>query len=104
MSATIKKNVFLKMRKLLDNPENWCKSSFAQDKHKTNCTANDPDAYAFCLLGALFKTCDMRIDIANIHVFLTKHTKGGSVMAFNDNYRTTHKDIINFLDKMIEIS
>jgi hypothetical protein len=52
------KQTLIKARALIQKPENWCKFYFACDKQKNPVLLTSPDAYSFCLVGALYKAAD----------------------------------------------
>ena len=68
---------------------------------------NDPKAECYCLSGAVRKVTPHKFaELAIFIVYelawhLPKQFK--SVVEFNDSFQTDHKDVLNYLDKVIAI-
>jgi hypothetical protein len=98
-----------KVKELLSVPERWTKGAFARVVDGRGVFYNNPKACSFCLLGGICKT-DPNLEsrggeTSKAWHFLTmycRRKKSMDVPNFNDHERTTHADILSFLDEAIE--
>lgn len=94
------KDVLCEARRLIENPDRWvgkCRMAEAVDGREVG--PNHPDAYRFCLIGALKRASlnEVEYDVAR-HVvgeLLGDHLIG----VWNDNH--THAEVIGLLDQAI---
>lgn len=110
---------FRDMRTLLDKPEAWTKNSLARDEAGDGVYATYECAVSWCLIGAALKVMgNARCTLLDeVHVFdlMEQHIpqvdktrrdpyQTDKVVLFNNHPDTTHQDIIDLLDKMIEVT
>lgn len=109
-----------KVRELLSDPNKWLKGRLANNDKGVGVDPNSPDATCFCLLGATYKvtgfygypTCNAAASNQYARVVdrlcdaVRKHhpSYGTSAMGFNDSQGTSHADVLNLIDKAIELS
>ena len=94
---------------ILDSPEKWTKKTSARDINDEHININDPNAYKFCILGAMeiaskivnppAKTYVKHV--YNIMEHLKKHirSKNKSISRFNDHPNTKYTGITRILHK-----
>ena len=92
------------VRVFLSDKNKWTKEVQAKDK-KGNAVAFDSNkAQSWCLLGAIYKSCNgSSALIANQATEVLSNALGGAIHRFNDDSETTHADVLNFLDNVIEM-
>lgn len=101
--------VALKMRELLADPEHWIKGTLAQNEKGRQVNVVSEEACKFCLIGAYSKAlCESGIDMFkeaetdfNVWKDLFEPDRSFLPAAFNDDPKTTHSDVMNFLDERI---
>lgn len=92
------------MRELLSDPSRWTKGQLARNTHGEVCYPTDSEATCFCLYGAAVKIADDEALADELLEYLrpfSVRTKDLGPVAFNDNGRTTHADILKLLDEAI---
>lgn len=95
-------------RKLLANEKRWTKDYYARDAQGRECSPTDKRAKCWCILGAVWN-CETRVKAtylaysAAIALIEQELLKRGytNIPNFNDEWNTTHKDVINLLDEVI---
>jgi hypothetical protein len=97
--------VLIRVRKRLSNPEAWTKHSKAKDRYGAAVGYNSPEACSWCLLGAIQReSADSRQDdhvIYRMRSFIRADRRDRFLVSINDNPRTTHQDILKWLDTVI---
>ncbi len=112
MSTTEVHDVLLAARALIAEPEHWCKGVEARDERGVEVAPTDPDAYEWCVIGALdaangvvpnvtWDGWDRYCDAFSVLADLAQ-TRFQSLSDFNDAPSTTHTDILALFDKAIE--
>lgn len=103
-------DVLKKARKLISNRENWIKGYSARDR-EGNCTSSaGAKAYSFCSTGALWAVVknqneDLYYEPRNLlQSEIRKLPKQHyySVVDFNDDPKTTHKQVLSIFDRAIK--
>lgn len=98
------KEVLIKAKETISNPENWTKGVMALDRNGNSVSTLSEKAVCFCSFGAVHRNelnfSWQRVDEALdfICVFCEKET-GFSLMTFND--RSSHKEVLNLFDSAI---
>lgn len=104
------KEIFIQMRELLKEKENWTQRAAARDINGFSCYPEEKEAFSFCLVGAAEKVISIlsekprtetRIKINEILRKFIPTKEYNSITKFNDDKNTTHEDIIKLLDKII---
>ena len=105
------KDILVKARSLIGNEECWVKGSLAEDHHGEEMYPTNPYACRWCLEGAIIKAADLdgyevkdNIPTPLEITVRVLHGTGfiGFLDDFNDAEDTTHKDVLDLLDKAIE--
>ena len=93
-------SVLMGAKNRLSKPEQWIKNTAAVNKHGQQVETNSKEACAWCMIGALHKTSGEYQAAYNL---LVKNLPAGfaTVSEFNDNPKTTHKDVIKVFNKTI---
>ena len=118
-----------KAKKLISKPETWTKRAYARDINDQYVSYKDPEAYKFCISGAIdraFYEIDVNIyeynqnnKFQHINEFsrnikeftnrkpsasteITKYEEFEDFTQFNDDPETTHEEIIQLLDHAIK--
>ena len=117
------KKVLIETDRVLSDETKWTKNKFSADENNICTLFTNSEAYMFCLIGSLKKTCfDLKAEeevYANSIHFLRKahdivtNTKNRDVVTFvqesnllqcyNDDPKTTFVDIKNLLSLAIEL-
>lgn len=109
MESPITKKVLVGVRELLAERSHWTKGADARnsDMKRTWCRSND--ATCWCLQGAIEKVASevgVTYGRGMLYVERAIYECGfkGSIIAFNDNPMRLHSDVIQVVDKAIELS
>ena len=101
-------------RELIDTPEKWTQGSAAVDADDNRVDVLSKKACTFCLGGAIQRACS---DIGEKPAFYTDCAKWAfdnadlklnhnealtPIVAFNDNLKTTHADVLRAIDEAIQ--
>jgi len=113
--------IFCEIDRLIETPETWIRGEEARDEHGLNIDPTSPDAYQFCLVGAVRAITAFHEDHENLHrnmlfypavdaiaseierVQPERHedreiSKTYILTCFNDDAKTEHKDVRNVVD------
>lgn len=85
------------IKELISTSDKWCKGVYAKNKAGRDCLVSDKKACSFCLSGAAQAIKD-KMTLWHI---LTKEVKllgYFDIVSYNDDPKTTHSDVMNFLD------
>ena len=105
------KDILVKARNKIAEPENWCKSVSSRRKTATGyevCSVDDPKACQWCAtgavasvvtLGSIRKRCDEYVKANDL---LDIFSVFDSVVFYNDHKKTSHADIVAVFDRAIE--
>ena len=99
--------VLMRARSLIADPENWIQGPVAVDKDKKPVEVGDPDACAWCALGAIYEAA-YRNDAPDEPAYdvLRKIILGagyGGIANWNDWHKTTHSEVLDVFDEAIDI-
>jgi hypothetical protein len=90
------------MRRLLEfyegHPERWTQKVFARDKHGEKVAITSPDAYCFCLVGAILHLFS-HDDLA-VHRRMREHVPDGKIAIFNDS--STFNEVLDVIRLAVE--
>lgn len=99
VAAPSVRELLIQALKLIEKPENWCRSCYAMTRHNA-CACNSPgEAEKWCAVGAL---CHVGMNKADAYVLLHQHlgeTFVGNVARFNDH--TNHAGVLALYDRAI---
>lgn len=96
-------------RKLIDTPDKWCKNTMSKKTMKWLVIPH----YAYCLSGAIERTAEsysssyygaVNIVLDAIREKDPTYETWCVPAYFNDNESTTHQDVLDVLDRAIELS
>lgn len=85
--------------------KNWCQNFSALDKKRKPTYPWFDDARYFCLVGGCYHIAEDNDDYNSALDLMTRAVKKMgylSVAEFNDSRKTKKKDVLNFLDNLIE--
>lgn len=97
---------------LLSVPERWTKGYYAKTASGLNVSADNPQAVCWCIYGAIEKVCTrhseedkylMRCIGEAITIKRQKIYTWRGLDSFNDSPATKHADILEVLEKAIEL-
>lgn len=93
------------VKKLVSKPASWTKKTNARNVYGQEVSYEDADATCFCLNGAVNRAT-FRINCyydvyVKIRESLQEAAGTANLIAYNDDLATTHKDIINMLNKAL---
>lgn len=91
-------------RKLIEKPENWCKGAEARDADGNRVSDYSTKAVSYCALGAISRATKGRGATRRYSAAwsaLERATVVGSIAAYNDAPRRTHKQILKLFDRAI---
>jgi hypothetical protein len=97
-------NLLREAHDLIIAERNWCKGSGAVTPTGRKVSASDPDAVAWCALGALSrvaKTNGLRSNTAKV-LWQTLPFDFYTVTSFNDDDDTTHGDVLDHFLRAIK--
>lgn len=72
----------MKIKELLSDESKWTKGAIARDKDGVQTWSGSPNAYQWCLVGAIHKCYS---NSSHIEQILANYFKGSSIAVFNDN-------------------
>lgn len=103
MTTSKIRQVLTVARHAIDDPAQWCQGCEAVTKGGLEVDFDDPDAFAFCALGATGVAArHLGLDYVEAATALRDVVPGGGpVSTFNDNPETTHADIRELFDRAI---
>lgn len=84
------------LRKLLAVKKRWTQDTFARTQGGRPCEPLSKKAASYCLYGG----CE-RVGIYNPHSLFEFLIEG--IANFNDDPKTTHKDVLRVLDKAVQL-
>lgn len=101
------------VRKLLNEPESWTKTSLARDAQGRGTYTRDDNAVAWCLEGAIYRTC-LASEWNYAEQFLRKAIERTTCAStrccrmviedFNDDPSTTHALLLAVIDTAIGLA
>lgn len=103
MSENKALHILVCAREILSDPDHWTKGTLARTKTNKMTTTSNPAACRYCSMGAIVK-CSGNIYEENDATIILEEAIGGNIIAFNDNVRTTHDDLMKMWDKAIRIA
>jgi len=105
-----KRELLIKTREILLQPESWCKGRLAIDAIGLPVAPESENAVSFCLWGGMLKAVESRTSFADyslvssagyfLETFLDA-SRWQNIVAFNNDEKTTHPEILELLDKAI---
>jgi hypothetical protein len=99
MNETI--NQLQKVRELLSDPTRWTKSAFAKKADGTTCSAVNPKAVCWCLVGATLKFNNNPFGpLGMIDALLDTAPTTNNLAVNNDSI--SHEQLLDWIDKAIE--
>lgn len=104
--------ILIEAKKLIKNPDNWIKYARAKTtKHGLGVDPLDEQATCFCAVGAVQKIKNCDVDTAYscqeanlLSECLPKTFHLHRIWSFNDNFKTTHNQIIQVFNKAIRLA
>ena len=92
------------VRKLLRNDVYWTRHESARDANGKFCRPDSPKACQWCLEGAVVRVTNddtyLRIQVIDaLDQTIDTHT---DIPEFNDDYLTTHQDVLNVINLTIK--
>lgn len=102
--AMTPKEILIKARELIADPEHWIQGVNAQDADESEVDPEDETAVCFCMAGALLHVgagdAAFRIEA---HAALVRAAQAtcGLISPFNDDPDRTHADVLAAFDKAI---
>ena len=114
------KEILVKARNKIAEPENWCKISAAKKKHNQRgntftfdgfipCAVEDPEASQWCATGAVNSVIPHGLFRENMAprrkalCALDASCPAYTIIDYNDNRHTSHNEILDVFEKAIEI-
>ena len=114
------KEILVKARNKIAEPENWCKISAAKKKHNQcgntftfdgfiSCAVEDPEASQWCATGAVNSVIPHGSFYENLVPrrkalrVLDASCPAYTIIDYNDNRHTSHNEILDVFEKAIEI-
>ena len=107
-----------KARSIIEDPKRWCKKTNAADVSGKPCHPSSNRALRFCLYGAVDRAgtpeghadivrahtvaCNALTDIIGREKYDDGFAKYTGPAGFNDDPKTTHRDILKLIDRAIE--
>jgi hypothetical protein len=91
----------------IDTPENWCKGDYAKTKKGNPIHSLAEQACQWCSLGALVAVTSSSSQTVSLRckaIDLLFDVVGRDVVAFNDDPKTTHADVLAAFDRAIELA
>lgn len=97
------KELLVKAKGLIENPETWTQGYYAHDKDGNMCEALDEEATCFCSIGALFKANGGYYDedgvISKAEDILNSLADRHFIVDHNDS--NTHENVMALWDRAI---
>ncbi len=94
-------------KKLIANPENWCKMDYAKDKNDNYVKFDSEDACKWCAAGAI-KAASYLTNYETLTIqskcfdYSYRVLCGSNIEYFND--KGSHTDVLNLFDQMIRLA
>jgi hypothetical protein len=91
----------------------WCQGTRAMDKDGQRVDPKDPNAVRWCLLGSVAAVSPRMVEEIYASVVLQEVARGMAgrwglhslnYISYNDDESRTHEDVLEFLDKAIELA
>ena len=98
-----KKKILVEAKSILSDPQHWTKGSWARDRSGNICNEKSPDAFCFCLFGAVTRA-GYNLNLYGYRGYVRdtfENAVGQQFITFNDNPDTTFEMIHEALDKAI---
>lgn len=92
-------------KKVIEDPNNWIKGHYAQDKSGKISDPSSEDATCFCSLGALYKAAGDQIESMEVYQaerILNHLTPRFNVVNFNDDPNVSHDQVMGLWDEAIK--
>lgn len=101
--------ILVRTRALIAKPANWTQGTAARDRLGFPVSPRNSEAVCWCLSGALCKVClAVKVDITQVlcvtHAAIQLHSEHIGIHAFNDAMGRTHADVLQLLDKLIDVT
>ena len=101
-------HVLSRARELIEDPVNWVQGPYAVDDYGQPVDHDDPEACAWCALGAIWAVSDWEgVDYGAANDLLNKLPvvrRHCGIHMLNDEDDTTHDDILAVFDDAIELA
>jgi hypothetical protein len=88
----------MKVKDLLSSPEKWTQQAYAKTKHGIATSSSDPDAFCFCLLGAVHK-CYSIDEIGYINQKIQRNIEG-AIAEWNDDPTRTFEEVKQLVESL----
>lgn len=103
------KETLIAARNIIANKENWTKNAMARSASTAHVFVLSDEAVCFCAVGAvnrcaqksLTPECESALHELRKALYSTGNYTFTSVIAFNDDRRTTHADVLRLFDVAI---
>lgn len=111
MNRLTHKQALIEARKLIEDQEYWTQGAYAKTNLGIEVSATDPEAYCFCLVGALYKVSGIDSENNPFDRGLLGYGKlvealkligRGNIAIFNDVH--THREVLELLDQAIALT
>lgn len=100
-------NALKAVKEKINTPEKWTKGMYARDIYGNDAGLSGRDAVCWCLSGAIMACYPPSSILRNPveKAIIAAAAKKGymSSYLFNDAKKTTHEDVMKFLDELIEM-
>lgn len=100
--------VLFAARDIIKDEKNWCQGHYAKNDKGEFVSIESVEATRYCILGAIFKANPSdHGDVDTISMGAIKAMERvlnddySSVHSFNDHHATSHKDVIDYLSRVI---
>ncbi len=87
------------MKELLSDPTKWTQGESARDEHGNKCSALEPQAVCFCLLGAMNR-CYPGQTFTEAYNKLAKNVPNGDIADWNDDVMRTHPQVLALITEL----
>jgi hypothetical protein len=96
--------ILVEARKILSEESAWCRRHAAVDANCMDVAPHSGAACKWCIMGALHRVCKTENydDIPFNITYALRQVIHGEIAEFNDSPVTTHKDVLEMMDKAIE--
>ena len=95
------KQLLIAARKLIENPKNWTKRSFARTRSGKVTYNTHPEACKFCAEGALIRAQRDFAGEVDLAVYALEKHVGLDVYLTHFNDSHTHQEVLNVFDQAI---
>ena len=92
------------VRELLNSPEAWTQGFNASTHDNSWTQFNSSDACKWCLNGAILRVTDDDSEDNDVECYMNDKSleiNGKTLIAFNDDDNTSHYDVLNFIDVVL---